>query len=222
MNRRPTVFFDAGGTLLKVREPVGITYARFAAEHGVKLDEERVCEAFPKVFRSLHIRELGTIPSNGDDRVWWHEVVRRCLWIGGWPQDKPTEPVFQALYDHYEDASCWMLFPETLSVLERLRAEGVPCYLLSNWDARLRKILRGLGIDDFFADYIISAEVGCAKPHAAIYELAAQRANVRAADAVMVGNEMEMDVKPALACGWRAAFVVDRPQRDLTYLFSIL
>jgi putative hydrolase of the HAD superfamily len=222
MKQKPRVFFDAGGTLLKVRQSVGTTYAEFARRFGVELDAERVREAFPKVFRSLHIRQPGTIPSNGDDRAWWHEVVTRCLRIGGWPEDKPTDAVFSALYDHYEQATCWVLFPETLGVLERLRSEGVPCYLLSNWDRRLRTILRGLGIDGFFADFVISAEVGCAKPHAAIYELALQRAGVAASEAIMVGNELEMDVEPALACGWRAAFAVERPQRDLNYLFAIL
>lgn len=218
----PHVFFDAGGTLLKVRESVGATYARFAAARGVALDAERVREAFPKVFRSLHVRPPGTIPSDGDDRAWWHEVVHRCLVLGGWPKDRSTAEIFHALYDHYEDANCWELFPETVQVLEQLQDAGVPCSLLSNWDARLRTILRGLGIDGFFQEQIISAEVGCAKPHGAIYELAAKRAGVCAKDAIMVGNEIEMDVEPPLAMGWRAAFSVDRPNRDLTHLFSLL
>jgi putative hydrolase of the HAD superfamily len=222
MRKPTTVFFDAGGTLLKVREPVGSTYARFAMQYGVKVDSQRISEIFPKVFRSLHVRPPGTIPCNGDDRNWWHQVVHQCLLYAGWPENKPTHAVFEALYNHYEDASCWMLFPETLPVLERLHAEKVPCYLLSNWDSRLRTILQGLGIYKFFVDHIISAELGCAKPHADIYQLAARRAAIAPSQAVMVGNEIEMDVAPALACGWRAAFAVDRPQRDLSYIFSLL
>ncbi|MCS7063550.1 MAG: HAD-IA family hydrolase [Methylacidiphilales bacterium] len=216
------VFFDAGGTLLKVRQSVGITYAEFAARYGVKLDVEKVREAFPRVFRSLHIRDPRSIPRNGDDRAWWHEVVRRCLEIGGWPAGRPTDEVFEALYWHYEQASCWELFPDTVPVLKRLKEIGIPCYVLSNWDSRLRTILRGLGIYDYFEDHIISAEVGHAKPHAGIYDVALSRADVRADQAIMVGNEMEMDVAPPLALGWRAAFAVDRPRRDLGYLFTLI
>ena len=43
------VLFDAAGTLIHVRAPVGVTYARLARAHGVTASAERICGVLGRV-----------------------------------------------------------------------------------------------------------------------------------------------------------------------------
>jgi len=44
------VTFDAAGTLIAPREPVGATYARIAAAHGIAADAATTAAAFRRAF----------------------------------------------------------------------------------------------------------------------------------------------------------------------------
>ncbi len=80
------MLFDAAGTLIELREPVGETYARVAREFDVELSARRLDEAFRHAFRAApamafpgetpeRIREL--------ERNWWLAVVRRTIQSAG-------------------------------------------------------------------------------------------------------------------------------------------
>jgi putative hydrolase of the HAD superfamily len=51
---------------------------------------------------------------------------------------------------------------------------------------------------------IVSEEVGLSKPDPGIFQMALDRLNVHAEDAVMVGDSWTADVAGARACGMRA------------------
>ncbi len=46
------VFFDAAGTLIRLREPVGEAYARIAARHGIEVDPQSVETAFLQAWKT--------------------------------------------------------------------------------------------------------------------------------------------------------------------------
>jgi putative hydrolase of the HAD superfamily len=83
--------------------------------------------------------------------------------------------------------------------------------ILSNADASLRGRLRdGLRIHDLFDDVVCSAEVGIAKPDAAIYRMAAERLGLPPAACVFV-DDAETNVAAAREVGMHAIFFrVDR------------
>jgi putative hydrolase of the HAD superfamily len=83
--------------------------------------------------------------------------------------------------------------------------------ILSNADASLRERLRvGLGIHDLFDDVVCSAEVGIAKPDAAIYRMAADRLGLASAACVFV-DDAEANVAAAREVGMPAIFYrIDR------------
>ena len=83
--------------------------------------------------------------------------------------------------------------------------------ILSNADASLPSRLRdGLGIHDLFDDVVCSAEVGVAKPDAAIYRLAAARLDLPPEACAFV-DDAEANVEAARAVGMAAVhFRVDR------------
>ena len=86
--------------------------------------------------------------------------------------------------------------------------------VLSNFDSRLRRILRDLGIGEIFEEMILSSEVGAEKPSAFIYEEALRRFGVRAGEALHVGDEPEADWRGAAAAGLKV-FELRRPEKTL-------
>ena len=87
------------------------------------------------------------------------------------------------------------LFPESRTVLDALRARGVPLALVTNGDARQQrdKIARH-DLARYFGAIVIEGEFGCGKPEARVYREALQRLGVEADGVCMVGDHLEWDV----------------------------
>ena len=66
--------------------------------------------------------------------------------------------------------------------------------------------LRTAGLADLF-DFVVSADVGVAKPDPAFYEIVRATAGVPAHDIVVVGNNVAHDLRPAVAVGMQAVWV---------------
>jgi putative hydrolase of the HAD superfamily len=94
----------------------------------------------------------------------------------------------------------------TLSELVKFCAgEKVKLFITSNWDSRLPKILRDLGIESFFSRVITSALVGYEKPSEKIFHCLASAAGCAPAQILHVGDRIEDDVLGAERAGLRAA-----------------
>jgi len=96
-----------------------------------------------------------------------------------------------ALYRRVIDPAEWTVYPDTVAVLNRLRGNGVRTAVVSNiaWD--IRAVLTAAGADA--DEYVLSFEVGAAKPDPRIFTEALDRLDVRAADTLMVGDSEEND-----------------------------
>jgi len=75
--------------------------------------------------------------------------------------------------------------------------------VLSNADVSLRARLEGDGLPALFDDIVISAEVGLAKPEAAVFQLAVERLGLVPADCVFV-DDWDKNVEAARAVGMQA------------------
>ena len=93
------------------------------------------------------------------------------------------------------------VYPEAISVLERLRGAGVHRVVVSNWDVSLHEVLQEVGLAPLLSGTITSAELGASKPSPAIFRHALTLAGVPARDAVMVGDSVLEDVDGARAVG---------------------
>jgi len=116
--------------------------------------------------------------------------------------------------------------PAARPVLARLRAEGVPCLLISNFDhaATARSILDRHGLSPYLDHVVVSEDVGLRKPDRRIFEIArdalAGNGDVAAAlepgSVVHVGDDPVCDVAGAGALGWRTVWIdrsaVRRPE----------
>ncbi len=100
------------------------------------------------------------------------------------------------------------LYPDTVSLLERLREEGKHVYLLSNAQSLFtRPEMAELGLDGFFEDVFISSEHGIRKPESRFLMKMLEKHGMDPAETLMVGNDMASDIMMAARCGVNAFLV---------------
>lgn len=210
------IFFDVGGTIIRPAQPVGKTYTEVASHYGATLNAESVNREFRNAFASMQDRAGYPVNSNGDDRGWWGEVVRRSLAKEDLPASFPMDHFFEEAYTVFERADVWRIFPEVEQVLAKLRDRGVPLYVLSNWDSRLHETLRGIGLAHYFERIFVSAEHGVAKPDSAYFHRVAELTGVAPQAALMVGDDEENDYWAPRRAGWQAMIIDRKAGEDLT------
>lgn len=100
------------------------------------------------------------------------------------------------------------LFPETLQVLNTLKENGCKIYLLSNAQAVFtRPEIQLMGIEPYFDVMYLSSDYDMKKPEPMFLQSLIEQEGLRCSETVMIGNEMESDVKIADACGVDGIFV---------------
>jgi putative hydrolase of the HAD superfamily len=107
----------------------------------------------------------------------------------------------------------WELHDDVLPCLAAVRPKA-RLAVISNFDGRLRTILRNLGVADFFEHLFISSEVGAEKPSPEIFRQALATMDVDPSACLHVGDDEVRDGNGARQAGL-AVFLVDRPGRSL-------
>ncbi len=224
------VTLDAGGTLIEPVEPVGATYARLARAAGFDVRAADMEAGFRRAFRAAPplVAPRGTPEERlAFERAWWRAIVDASLdaSLGRTPgaaHDQPTaaersarDRFFEAAFRHYARGAAWRTFPEVPQVLAELRRLGLTLAVVSNFDARLHRVLTELGIREPFAAVVVSSEAGAAKPDPAIFAHALAAAGGHPPEACLhVGDSLEEDVAGARRAGLAAALVVRRASPD--------
>lgn len=206
--RIAAVLFDAAGTLIHPREPVGTTYARLAGEAGVTVPASRLEEAFQRVLAAAPPDVHPGEPlwrAAALERDWWRERVRETFRAAdGTARFDDFDAFFTRLFDHFADARAWRVAEGGRACLEALRERGVRLAVLSNFDQRLRAILVGLDLHPFFSAVTLPADAGAAKPERAIFDACLKRLGLPGFRVLHVGDRAEQDVKAAKAAGMHA------------------
>lgn len=104
--------------------------------------------------------------------------------------------------------------PETLAVLDALRADGHPIGLVSNATAETAEAWGSTALARRFDVAVFSCDVGLAKPDPAIYRLAAERLGVDPADCVFVGDGADGELAGAAAVGMTVLRTVEHNDTD--------
>lgn len=99
------------------------------------------------------------------------------------------------------------VYEETVEVLRQLRAV-VPLVLVTNGPSNLQRLkLTRTGLRPYFDFVIVSEDIGVGKPDAAMFDAAMTAVGLRAADLVMVGNDLERDIQAARQVGIQAIWI---------------
>jgi putative hydrolase of the HAD superfamily len=215
------VTFDAAGTLVALREPVGRTYARVARAHGIAADEAAVEQSFRNAFRTappLAFADAAASERANRERAWWRDVVAVALGVP--PTHPRIDAAFEALYAHFAHAYAWHVHLDVLPALEALRARRLRTAVVSNFDGRLPGLLDELGLGRWLDAVVWSSDVGVAKPAPAIFLEAVRRLGVAPAEAVHVGDDPDADVAGAKRAGMRVIHL-DRSGQSPNALTSL-
>jgi REG-2-like HAD superfamily hydrolase len=201
------VLFDATGTLIETREPVGEVYSRVALEHGVELSARRLGDAFKRILARAPSRAF---PSAKPDEIealergWWREIVRMTLQATDSTLIfKDLDAFFSQLYQYYESAAAWRLRSGAAQALVELHLSGLRIGLVSNFDQRIRKILQVLDIMRYFNSITIPATCGLEKPDPLMFRRALADLGIEADEVVYIGDDPEKDLAGARNAGLR-------------------
>jgi putative hydrolase of the HAD superfamily len=194
------ITFDAGGTLLEPWPSVGAVYAAVAAEHGWReVNVAQLNANFAAAWRRKTAFDYSTDA--------WRQIVEASF--AGLVDRAAVDEFFDELYARFEDPASWAVYDDVRPALESLRQRAIRLALISNWDLRLRPLLKRVALAEYFDAILISAEVGVAKPSPWIFREAAAQLGVLPGTALHVGDSEHEDVLGARAAGL-AAVRIDR------------
>lgn len=204
-SRIRAVFFDAGNTLIFPRLD--------------ELARELTAQGYPASVSDFHASERagklklaewlapqiasGQIP-RAVDPVYWREYLAVLAERIGVPV-AGREAVMRRVGERFADILLWSeVPPSTPAFLDALRAQRYALAVISNSNGMIEGQLARVDLGRRFDFVIDSHHVGVEKPHPEIFRLALERAAVRAAEAVFVGDSYATDVTGALGAGLQA------------------
>ena len=140
------IFFEAAGTLFHLPHSVGWHDRAVLLRHGCDLAEEALGQAFGAVWKEMPPRESSRSRREDGDREWWRVLVERVLdQCEVAANDLDRAAYFEELYAEFTKPGFWVLYSEVKETLGFL-SERYRLGIISNFDGRLRPILRDLGM----------------------------------------------------------------------------
>lgn len=95
-----------------------------------------------------------------------------------------------------------ILVPRAIEALDYLRSR-YRLYILSNGFTELQtRKIQSAGIYDYFDGIVLSEDIGVNKPDRRLFDHALRMAGVAADEALMVGDDFDVDIAGARAAGW--------------------
>ena len=101
----------------------------------------------------------------------------------------------------------YLLYDDAASCLDQLSRNHQLALLTNGTPDLQREKIAATGIAKYFAEIIISSEVGYGKPEPQIFEILLSRLNVNASSTWMIGDSLERDILGAKAVGIKTVWV---------------
>ena len=200
---RPTaVFFDVDFTLIHPGPRFqGTGYEATCARYGVRVDPARfdaaVTGAAPLLDSADQVYDAGLFVA----------FTSRIIYgMGG--TGAGVEAAAREIYDDWAEHRHFSLYDDVPGALRRLHRDGIRLGLISNSHRCLASFESHFELDGLIAVTVSSSEHGFMKPHPGIFQAALDRMQVRADEAVMVGDSLAHDVAGARLVGMRAILLV--------------
>ena len=115
-----------------------------------------------------------------------HEAYLHILRESGLPDHHA-----ESLYQRVVDPASWTPYPDTVNVLQALAGQGIRIAVVSNIAYDIRPAFAAAGAEP--DHFVLSFEVGSAKPDPRIFEVALDLCGVAPNEALMVGDSAEND-----------------------------
>ncbi|KAL2649741.1 hypothetical protein R1flu_017869 [Riccia fluitans] len=184
---------DAAGTLLIPSQPAAKVYREIGLKYGVTYSEEEILAryrwAYSQPWSQSRLRYVN------DGRPFWQYIVEQATGCS-------DRRYFEELYLYYTTAEAWHVGDkEAGKVFAALRKAGVKLAVVSNFDTRLRPLMKDLNCDHWFDTLAVSAEVEAEKPNPTIFLHACEALGVKPEETVHVGDDRRNDIWGARDAG---------------------
>jgi HAD superfamily hydrolase (TIGR01509 family) len=219
------VIFDLGGTLMYERANWGAITAQaddaltnYLLAEGMELN----LSTFPREFRKrldkyFKKREKDLLETT------YSFVLRDVLEDKGY-RDVPDGIIRGGLDRLFAVTQTnWVLEGDTLQTLKKLETDGYRMGLISNAgdDQDVQQLARRFGIAQYFDFILTSAACSYRKPHRRIFELALSNWYFLPSEAVMVGDNLDADIRGAQSVGLYAIWISRRAGRRTEEQLSV-
>lgn len=207
--------FDLYGTLVDIHaeEDAPALWRKLAlylAFKGVACDAKTLRENYWRFNEELQQESDQALRARGFDgpgepeiRLVWRRLFDLFGYHGGPEEIEDLCRLFRAL-----SLRRLRLFPDTMPMLNALRAAGKGVFLLSNaQSAFTRPELAYLKLDGCFDAILLSSEEGARKPSPGLYSLLQTRLGLDMADTLMTGNDHWCDCRGAADCGLDSLYI---------------
>jgi len=198
------LFLDVGFTLLREVPSRYAIYAEVARAHGRAVEEADMRAAMRAAHEALPERVNGHYRYTD---AWFVRFIERIFGAGLDLAPSAVAEVTEELFARFEDARTFRLYPGCEELLATARERGLRVGVVSNWSARLPRLLDALGLSERLDVVVASALEGREKPDPELFRRALERAAVDAAEAVHAGDRLDNDVRGARRAGLHAILV---------------
>lgn len=181
------VLFDFGGTLFH-HPPEPVLLRQEAAKLGTELPADRAEALWEEIRRTAMSPEEVARGRDLDAAVW------RQRWAALYEPADGLVPGLAACLDRaMHDPWVWEPAPGAPELLRRLRGAGIAIAVVSNTGWDIRAPLRVRGLDGLVGAWVLSYEVGVAKPDPSTFLTAAEQLGRAPARTLMVGDDPTTD-----------------------------
>jgi len=216
MNCQPfkLITFDITGTLLKYRSSPATEYSNVLKKYGIDIRLSTLEDLINKnwIFMTRAHPNFGLNTGLGWEKYWRtyaQNVFSKAFEIENITGIVPLRIIIDELMMVYSTGETFELQNGSIELLEYLNKEQVPLGVMSNYDPRIKAMLRNLGLSHYFKFILSSYEVQSEKPDIRIFREAESHVNKCSNRKLFlhVGDSYLLDFKGAINAGWSACLV---------------
>jgi putative hydrolase of the HAD superfamily len=215
------LIFDINGTLIDIETDERMEQAYRAIGHfltyqGIALHRGELLNLYFQIMKEQFERSVETHPEFDVVAV-WREVLERHAsdFTRSLPSEKLQQmPLFLAELQRGISRKRLSLFPQVLEVLNQLKQHHRLAVVSDAQSVYGVPELRAVGLHEYFDPVIVSGDYGYRKPDARLFQKALDRLQVRADQAVFIGNDCYRDIFGARQLGIKT--VLFRHVQDMT------
>lgn len=200
------IFFDWFNTLARYDPPREELQSQALHELGVNVPMERIKHGFLKadkyLFEENFISPVRKRSREEQTKLYLRhqEIILTEIGVDVTEQPDLVGKTLMRLRELSQGLR-FVLFEDVLPTLKALKKQKLTLGLLTNLDRDMTPLCRELGLEPYLDFVVTSGEVDSDKPNAPIFLTALERARVKAAEAIHIGDQYKVDVTGARGVG---------------------
>lgn len=195
------VLLDVGDTLMTPFPSRGDLYADIAYGHGFNLNPTTLEANWNRLYDEWEKEKLLS-----DFTIYSSQKIREDLFAkfnadvlisSGLPESKKLEALEIGKEIYFAitgDPDNWRVYPGVKEFLESLKKNKKTLGILDNWNEMLHKFMKESEIGKYFEFVISGGELQVRKPEKRIFEIALEKAKMKAKETLYIGNRYIDDI----------------------------